>query len=281
MDTKTKVLIVLAVIVGGAGLFNNIKSRDVRLKSPSNIAPQPTNSELLLSKKSTEIVTSDVVYFQDVNGTNITGLYAYPKKSGNYPGIVMIHEWWGLNNNIKDMAKELAKEGYKVLAVDLYKGKVAQSPEEARELVSSVNDQESIANLKAAVAFLESNNAPRIASLGWCFGGGQSLQLSLNEPVDATVIYYGTPLITDKTQLASLGGPVLGIFGDKDMAIPVAKVNEFQTYLNELNIKNEVIIYPGVGHAFANPSGSTWSPKTTREAWSVTLKFLEENLRSN
>ena len=279
MDLKTNILIVMAIIIGSIGVYSNLKSRNILQKSPTNIAPQPTNSELLLSTKNTEIITSDVIYFQDINGTEIKGLYAHPKQPGNYPGVVMVHEWWGLTDNIKDMAKELAKEGYQVLAVDLYKGSVGKTPDEAEKLESSINQQESLSNLKAAILYLENNNASRISTLGWSFGGGQALQLSLNEPLDATVIYYGTPLVTDKTQLASINWPVLGIFGDRDMEIPVAKVNEFKSALNELEIKNDIVIYPGVGHAFANPTGQSWSARETKDAWSKTIMFLEKNLK--
>ena len=118
----------------------------------------------------------------------------------------------------------------------------------------------------------------RAESLGWCFGGGQSLQLAVNEPLDATVIYYGN-LVTDEKQLLKIGWPVLGIFGDKDTSIPVSSVNEFDASLDKLKITNEIYIYPGVGHAFANPSGMNYAPEQTRDAWEKTLAFLDKNLK--
>jgi carboxymethylenebutenolidase len=191
----------------------------------------------------------------------------------------MIHEWWGLNQNIKDMADKLAADGYMVLAVDLYEGHVAQNPKEAQQYVGEVNQNTALANMKAAYDFLKNNRAGKVASLGWCFGGGKSLAMAVSGvPLSATVLYYGTPLITDKSQLSAIKWPVLGIFGDKDQSIPVAKVKEFQTVLNELHIPNEIHIYPGVGHAFANPTNQNYAPEPTKDAWTKTLAFLKKNL---
>ena len=224
-----------------------------------------------------------VQYFEDAQGYLV-----YPVSSndsqGKLPAVVMIHEWWGLNQNIKDMANLLAKQGFVVLAADLYHGKVADSPQLAMELVQMArnNQNSSTANLQAAVKqlTLASNvDSTKIASLGWCFGGGQSLQLALNSqehPLAATILYYGTPLVTDKESLAKIKWPVLGIFGDNDEAIPISEVNQFSTSLNQSGITNEIDIYKGVGHAFANPSGDNYAPKETADAWQRTLSFLKK-----
>jgi carboxymethylenebutenolidase len=202
------------------------------------------------------------------------------------PAVVMIHEWWGLNENIKDMADELAKQGYVVLAADMYDGQVATTPDQAMQLVGSVreNPSEAIANLQAAVRYLgslESVNSSRIASLGWCFGGGQSLQLALNNeaenPLAATVLYYGNPVM-DEQELSKIKWPILGIFGDQDESIPVENVTKFEQALNSTGIPNEIYIYEGVGHAFANPSGDNYAPEETRDAWEKTLAFLKNHV---
>jgi carboxymethylenebutenolidase len=199
----------------------------------------------------------------------------------------MIHEWWGLNQNIKDMAETLAKEGYVVLAVDLYNGQVANTPDTAQNLVSKVRDNpsESINNLQHAVRYLaslENVNSSKIASLGWCFGGGQSLQLALNTepeyPLAATVIYYGN-LVSDQESLSKIKWPVLGIFGDQDQSISVESVKQFEDALNANGITNEIYIYKGVGHAFANPSGDNYAPKETQDAWEKTVSFLKKYLK--
>ena len=202
------------------------------------------------------------------------------------PAVVMIHEWWGLNENIKDMANELAKQGYVVLAADMYNGQVATIPDQAMQLVGSVRDNpsEAIANLQAAVGYLsslENVNPSRIASLGWCFGGGQSLQLALNteaeNPLAATVLYYGDPVM-DEQELSKIKWPVLGIFGDQDESIPVENVTKFEQALNSTGIPNEIYVYEGVGHAFANPSGDNYAPEETRDAWEKTLAFLKKHV---
>ena len=151
-----------------------------------------TNSQMLTNESGIEVTTADVAYFE-----NYKGFYARPAAEGVFPGVVMIHEWWGLNDNIKTMARELAKEGYAVLAIDLF-GKVVTTPDEARKEISSLDKTKALENLKAAVAYLRSKGSEKVGSLGWCFGGGQSLALALSgEKLDATVIYYGN-LVTDK-----------------------------------------------------------------------------------
>jgi carboxymethylenebutenolidase len=248
------------------------------------------NSSLTLENKT-------INYFEDA-----TGYLVYPiskttsslvesnistNDNNTFPAVVMIHEWWGLNQNIKDMAETLAKEGYVVLAVDLYNGQVANTPDTAQNLVSKVRDNpsESINNLQHAVKYLaslENVNSSKIASLGWCFGGGQSLQLALNTepeyPLAATVIYYGN-LVSDQESLSKIKWPVLGIFGDQDQSISVESVKQFEDTLNANGITNEIYIYKGVGHAFANPSGDNYAPKETQDAWEKTLSFLKKYLK--
>src|SRR5215208_4547914 len=228
------------------------------------------------------IQNKTVNYYDSASGYLVYPVLNPNNNTQKLPAVVMIHEWWGLNDNIKDMANMLAKEGYVVLAVDLY-GEVATDPGRAMELSSSVrnNPEEAVANMQGAVNYLgslENVNSSRIASLGWCFGGGQSLQLAFNSeehPLAATVIYYGN-LVNGTESLSKIKWPVLGIFGDQDQSIPVDSVMQFEQALNEIGITNEIYIYPGVGHAFANPSGDNYAPKETADAWKKTLAFLEK-----
>src|SRR5918996_5327520 len=152
---------------------------------------------------STRLHNSSVIYYD-----NTTGYLVYPELANNtqqqepMPAVIMIHEWLGLNEHIKNQADLLAKEGYVVLAVDLYRGEVATDSNRAMELTSSVrnNSASAIDNLQSAVNYvksLEMVDGSRIASLGWCFGGDWSLQLALNSsenPLAATIIYYGRPV---------------------------------------------------------------------------------------
>ncbi|RJQ22472.1 dienelactone hydrolase family protein [Candidatus Woesearchaeota archaeon] len=212
-------------------------------------------------------------------GEDFSGYLVTPPEPGRHPGVILIHEWWGLNDHIKETAEKLATEGYIVLAVDLYNGNVATERTDAQTYVSLVNKTKAVENLRAAKTKLLELGATKIASLGWCFGGGKSLELALSgEEMDATVIYYGT-LVTDSEELRKIHWPVLGIFGETDTSIPVDSVNAFDSALDSLNVTNEIYIYPGVGHAFANPSGMNFAPEETKDAWSKTLAFLEKYLR--
>jgi len=210
-------------------------------------------------------------------GDNYTGYFVKPE--GNYPGVVMIHEWWGLNQNIKNMAQDLAKEGFNVLAVDLYNGNLADNSGDARIYATEVrnNMDTAIDHLQAAVAFLKEKNSV-VASIGWCFGGGMSMQLALNEKMDATVIYYGA-VETSEESLGSISWPVLGIFGEEDAAIPVESVREFDAAMDNLGIENEIYIYEGLGHAFANPSNAGHDAEKTADAWMKTVSFLNAHLK--
>jgi carboxymethylenebutenolidase len=225
-----------------------------------------------------------VTYYDNVSGYLATPQSNISTSDKALPAVVMIHEWWGLNDNIKEMADQLANEGYVVLAADLFNGTVAANPEEAGQLAGAVGDNPSnaIANLQSAVRYLaslENVNSSRIASLGWCFGGGQSLQLALNTepgfPLAATALYYGN-LVTDQEELSKIKWPVLGIFGNQDQSIPVDQVRQFEESLNATSVPNEIYVYDGVGHAFANPSNDNYAPKETSDAWEKTLAFLKK-----
>lgn len=186
-----------------------------------------------LVKAKYEVLSSDVNYFE-----SRTGFYTEPKEPGNYPGVIMIHEWWGLNNHIKESAKTLSAQGYRVLAVDLF-GSVAETPVGAIAQTKGLDQEKAIANMMTAKKFLSEKGSIKIGSLGWCFGGAQSLQIAVNEKLDATVIYYGN-LIEDKDKLKKINSPILGIFGSTDSQIPVEKVKLFESNLQELNIQNEI-----------------------------------------
>ena len=257
-------------VVGGAS--NNSVTNVSKLSSTVNMG------------NTTNLQNKTVEYFPDSQGYLVYPVSSNDTVGKKLPAVVMIHEWWGLNENIKNMANLLAKQGFVVLAADLYKGEVANNPERAMELVQIArnNQNNSINNLQSAVKYLSllpNVDSSKITSLGWCFGGGQSLQLALNSqehPLAATILYYGTPLVTDKALLSKIKWPVLGIFGDKDQAIPVEEINQFGTSLNQSGITNNIHIYKGLGHAFANPSGDNYAPKETEDAWQKTLSFLKK-----
>ena len=276
------VVLVSSVLVSG----NSVKLVSGQTSNMVTNVTDLTKSDL--SNADVQLENKTVDYFNQAHGYLV-----FPSKSNannseinsnmKLPGVVMIHENKGLNENIKNMANLLAKNGYVVLAVDLFKGEVTTDRNRSSELTQQIRDNQNVAtsNLKSAVKYLSSLpnvNPEKIVSLGWCFGGGQSLQLALNSqdhPLAATIIYYGR-LVTDNATLASIKWPVLGIFGDQDMSIQVDMVNAFESALKSNGTPNEIYIYKGVGNAFANPSGDNYAPKETQDAWQKTLSFLKK-----
>lgn len=229
-------------------------------------------------------VSEETVAYATVNGKPVHGFLARPKgKATGAPGVIVIHEWWGLNDNIRSMARRLAGEGYAALAVDLYDGKTAANPEEARALVQAAlaDTAPREEGLKQAYAYLEDRlKAPKVGTIGWCFGGGWSLATArlLPDKIDATVIYYGR-LETDPEKLRALGMPVLGIFGSLDKSIPVETVRAFESALKGLGKPVEVHVYEGADHAFANPSGGHYKEDAAEDAWAKTVAFFARHLK--
>lgn len=198
------------------------------------------------------------------------------------PGLIVIHEWWGLNENIRTATRRLAGEGYRVLAVDLYRGSTAETPDAARALMQTAMGQvdQMLANLRQAETFLrEEGGANQVGIMGWCFGGGMSLNAALDQPAayDALVIYYGRIRDAERSELAALQMPLLGHFGAEDSSIPLDGVQSFEATLDELDKTAAIYTYPA-GHAFANPSGQNYNPEAAARAWDRTTQFLREHL---
>jgi carboxymethylenebutenolidase len=228
-------------------------------------------------------VSGKPVVYGKVGGVPIEGYLVRPKKArGRLPGLIVIHEWWGLNDNVRAEAGRLAAEGYVVLAVDLYAGKLATQPPEAMKLSQQLtaNPGPAEENLRAAYAYLDQvEKAPRIGTLGWCLGGRWSLRTALLFPdqVDATVIYYGT-LKADEAELARLQMPILGLFASRDRVVPAPTVTAFEATMKRLGKDVDIHMYEGADHAFANPSGTAYQPLPAEDAWRLTTAFLKEHL---
>ncbi len=277
--------IVKAQEITGLSVMTKVSFENNNISSPT---PTPTPSIPTPSSVTDYPIENKTVSYFD----NSTGFLVYPSlnqsaKTEKLPAVVLIHENKGLNEFIKESASLLARNGYVVLAADLFNGEVTTDQDRSRQLTTAIRENPDLAinNLKAAVAYLQTldNVDPsKIASLGWCFGGQQSLQLALNSkdnPLAATVIYYGR-LSNDTQVLSNISWPILGIFGDQDQSISIDSVNQFQKALNETGITNEIYIYPNVGHAFANPSNDNYAPNETADAWKRTLSFLDKYLKS-
>jgi carboxymethylenebutenolidase len=213
----------------------------------------------------------------------VQGILYTPAGKGPFPGIIVIHEWWGLNDWIKEQASKLADQGYEALAIDLYRGKVATTPEEAHEIMRGVPEDRANRDLQAAFDFLASQpnvKKNRIGAIGWCMGGGYSLDVALLEPtLAADVINYGH-LATDPDTLKKIGAPILGLFGAQDKGITPDDVHKFEAQMKQLGKTIDIKIYDDAGHAFENPSNKTgYRPADAQDAWNRTTKFLSENLK--
>ncbi|MCE1234960.1 MAG: dienelactone hydrolase family protein [Hyphomicrobiales bacterium] len=211
-------------------------------------------------------------------GHALSAAIAYPKAE-KAPALVIIHEWWGLNDQIKTVATEFAAQGYLVIAVDLY-GKVAKDAAEAKTLMSGLDPRLATAQMVAAVGFARGHarSTGKVGTCGWCFGGGWSLNASLATPVDATVIYYGNVKKT-ADQLKGLKGPVLGHFATQDKSIDAAMVAGFEQSMKEAGLSDRLTVYwYDADHAFANPTGARWDAEDAALAWDRTLLFLKKTL---
>jgi carboxymethylenebutenolidase len=230
-------------------------------------------------------VHSRTAIYTSIDGQEIEGWLAWPagKSLEGVPALIVIHEWWGLNDNIRRTSERLAAEGYITLAVDLYRGETAEVPKQAMQLMQGLNAKADAGreNLVGAYEYLaDVMGAKRIGVIGWCLGGRWSLQaaLRLPEQIDATVIYYGG-VTDDPAQLATLQMPILGLFAGNDPVVPPDTVIAFRDALQELGKDADITIYPDAKHAFANPSGLAYDEVAANDAWEKTTVFLAEHLQ--
>jgi len=226
-------------------------------------------------------VTSEVVTYGTLDGKALKGVLARPSGTKGGPALIVIHEWWGLNDNIKAVAARYAGEGYTVLAVDLF-GTTASTPDSAMKLYQAAmrNVPAGERNVAAAIAWLKQAGATSIGAVGYCFGGHWSLRTGLvgGTDVKAVAIYYGAP-ITDAGALARLKAPVVGFYGALDTGIPVDSVRRMQSVLTGSGRTMTMHVYDGANHAFANPSGRAYDAKAADDAWGKALAFFKANLR--
>jgi carboxymethylenebutenolidase len=269
------------LLVAGCGSGSDDEYADRMATEHEADRPVPGGLAASAVDSSVAIDESEVTY-ATVNDNSITGFLARPAEGDGKAGVIVIQEWWGLNDNIRAMARRLAAEGYVALAVDLYEGQVAEESARARELMSAAMERaESLEdNLRQAHRYLGEQGAESIGVIGWCFGGGWSLRTALLLPdeIDATVIYYGR-LVTDSEQLAALESPILGLFGSEDQGIPLESVREFESVLESLGKDAAIHVYEGANHAFANPSGTRYNADAAEDAWKKTLEFFTANLK--
>jgi carboxymethylenebutenolidase len=215
------------------------------------------------------------------NGGTTSGYLATPEK-GSGPGVVVMQEWWGLVDHIKDVCNRFADEGYVALAPDLYHGVTTKSPDEAGKMMMSLRIDQAEKDLRGAIQYLLSHEATtgdKVGTVGFCMGGALSLYAaSKNEQVGACVVFYGIhPNV--KPDLANLRAPVLGIYAERDQSTPPEVVHDLEQKLKALGKSVEMHIYPNVGHAFFNDTRpDVYEARSAEDAWRRTIEFLAKNL---
>lgn len=263
-----------------------VSARDVRRAAPAALAvaliatlapagPAP-------SAQPADGPSAGMIEFQAA-GETVRAWLALPERDpGRAPAVVVIHEWWGLNDQIKGVADRFARAGFAAIAPDLFRGRVAADRGLAHELSRGLSDTRAVALIEGAIAHMRS--APgaggrRVGTIGFCMGGGLSLKTALRGAnVQATALFYGS-VETTEAAVAPLRAPVLGIFGADDRGIPVEEVRAFEAALKARGKNATILVYAGVGHAFFNEENPSYDRGSASDAWARARDFFTLHLR--
>ena len=222
--------------------------------------------------------------FPAADGATLHGYLAEPEGAGPYPAVLLIHEWWGLNEDITRIADALAAEGYVVLAADAYRGETTNQVSRALYLTTNTPASQIESDLDSGLAYLRglpNVDGARVATMGFCFGGRQSFGLGTRHgDLAAVVDYYGGGVVVESAaDLGQLNSPFLGIFGETDSSIPLSDVEKLEAAVQERGLPNEFTVYPGVGHAFLDSENLADLNHPAGQAWQQTLQFLATYLQ--
>lgn len=224
-------------------------------------------------------VKTEMVSFK-ADGTDCPGYVARPDDDASHPGIVLIQEWWGLEDHVKDVAGRLAAEGYVVVAPDLYRGTVVTDVDGARSAVQSMDREQATKDLLGAITYLKAASTGRIGVVGFCMGGAFTLSIATKtKDIAAVVPYYGRnpdPI----TDLGNISAPVLAFYGETDQGVPPSMAAELEAELKKVGGSAETHVYPGAGHAFFNDSHPQgYNAAAATDAWGRTLAFFSKHLQ--
>jgi carboxymethylenebutenolidase len=213
------------------------------------------------------IVTSDV--------SLVSGYLARPMKPGKYPSLVVIQEWWGLDEHVRDVVRRFARQGYAAIAPDLFHGKVTNEPSEAQKLAGSLDRARAVRDAQAALGYLREQEFSNgnVAIIGYCLGGGISLLTACQDGVSAAVVYYGG-LPNPLDLLNGVKAPVLAVYGSDE----AERANQLESELKKRSKSVEKHIYEGARHGFFNDTGQGHTPTASKDAWDKTLAFLKKNV---
>ena len=266
----------MLMVASLAGCARETAPADAQAPAATATAPAPAASD-------PNRAAGPLVEFSSLGG-NGSGYLAVPPAEGRKPAVIVIQEWWGVNDWIREQTDRLAGQGYVALAVDLYRGRLAATPEKAHELSRALPEDRAMADLRAGFGYLASRadvDPARIGVVGWCLGGGYALALAANEPrLAAAAINYGR-LISDPAGLDPIRAPILGNFGTADRGIPAEDVRAFERALKAKGKAADVRLFEGAGHAFMNPGNQQgYDPAAAKEAAERIDRFFAENLRA-
>lgn len=215
------------------------------------------------------------------NGGQGSGYLAHPNRDGPFPAVVVIQEWWGLNDHIKDVADRFARAGYIALAPDLYGGKATTEPDEARKLAMGLDMEHAVQEMIGAVNYLCGRaDVGKIGAIGFCMGGSLTLLLAARTPrlSAAAPFYGGRPLAVE--DVSRIGCPVLAIFGGQDQGIPPERITELRSQFERAGVLHEIVVYEQAGHAFFNDTRpEAYNASAAHDAWQRTLAFFAQHLR--
>lgn len=281
-DFLRKATLALGSVAGANLLLAACASSPVT--NPPPVVEEPTESVAQPAAEenaATGGTSGEMVEYEDTDGETLMGYLAKPAGDGPFPGVIVIQEWWGLNDHIKDVARRFANEGYVALAPDLYHGVVTTEPDEARKQVMALDMAEAVKEIQRGVDYLQAQSfvaGPKVGVVGFCMGGGLVLQTALVEDdMGAGVVFYGSPLSPE--QAAQVKAPILGQYGADDGGISVESVEQMHAAFTEAGIANDVTIYEGAPHAFFNDTRESYRPEAAKEAWQKALAWFQKYLQ--
>jgi len=215
----------------------------------------------------------------ELTGDRVMGHLARPRLSTKAPAVVVIQEWWGLNDHIKDVTRRFAQEGFVALAPDLYHGQAASEPDDARKLAMQLVISDAVKEIQGAADYLLAQQyvaGSKVGVVGFCMGGALVLATARAESrMGAGVVFYGTPLKPE--QASEVKAPILGLYGALDH-IPVPDVQAMSEALGAARIANEIHVYEGAHHAFFNDTRQSYNERAAADAWQKTLAWFRRFL---
>ncbi len=226
------------------------------------------------------------ISYRRPDGNSLNGYLAGDKQGAGAPGVVVIQEWWGLNDQIRGVADKLATAGYRVLVPDLYRGKVALEANEAGHLMNGLDFASAAGqDVRGAVQYLKQSGSPKVGVTGFCMGGALTLLSAVNvSEADAFVVWYGFPPL-EYVDASRIRAPLMAHWGTEDTVFPIAKVDELEKKLREAHVGFEFHRYPAK-HAFANETADarhldylSYNPGAAQLAWTRTMEFFSKHLK--